>query len=103
MVRGAMSCSVSGKGGLLVRVLAEDYGTALREPHVVQAEMRGRVMTGFVRVAADGYRTDAALKKWVERGVAAAAERGKKPPRKTKRDAAPEGRRGASVRRSKAS
>jgi hypothetical protein len=32
-------------------------------------------MRGFVRVAPDGYRTDAALRKWVERGVNAAAAR----------------------------
>jgi hypothetical protein len=33
-------------------------------------EMRGRVMTGFVRIAPEGFCTDAALKRWVERGVA---------------------------------
>ena len=41
----------------------------LGEPHVEPMEMRGRVMTGFVRVAPEGYRTDAELKKWVKRGV----------------------------------
>jgi hypothetical protein len=35
--------------------------------------MGKRMMTGFVRVAPEGYRTDAALKKWVERGIAFAA------------------------------
>jgi TfoX/Sxy family transcriptional regulator of competence genes len=99
MASGAMCCSVSGKGGLLVRVRAEEYGQMLREPHVAQADMRGRVMTGFVRVAAEGYRTDAALKKWVERGVDAAAARPKKPPHQTKRGAAAKGGRRASGRR----
>jgi TfoX/Sxy family transcriptional regulator of competence genes len=98
---GAMCCSVSGKGGLLVRVRAEDHGEMLQQPHVVQADMRGRVMTGFVRVAAEGYRTDAALKKWVERGVDAAAARPKKPSRQTKRAAAAKGGRPASGRRKK--
>jgi hypothetical protein len=37
-------------------------------------EMGGRTMSGFVRVAAEGYRTGAALRKWVERGVAAARQ-----------------------------
>jgi TfoX/Sxy family transcriptional regulator of competence genes len=74
MVNGSMSCSVSGRGGLLVRV-GEAYEDALREPHAAAVEMRGRVMGGFVRVAPEGYRTEAALKKWVERGVTAAAER----------------------------
>jgi hypothetical protein len=31
--------------------------------------MRGRIMTGFVRVAPEGYRTEGGLKKWVTRGV----------------------------------
>ena len=44
----------------------------LAEPHVQQPDMGGRIMTGFVRVAPEGYRTGAALKKWVERGIAAA-------------------------------
>jgi len=69
MVKGAMCCAVSGQGGLLVRVGAAAQGEALREPHVKPMEMRGRIMTGFVRVDPDGYRSEPALKKWVERGV----------------------------------
>jgi len=34
--------------------------------------MGGRIMTGFVRVAPEGYRTGAGLRTWGERGVAAA-------------------------------
>ena len=68
---GGMCCSVSGRGGLLVRVSAETYQRILREPHAAPADMRGRVMTGFVRVAPEGYGSDAALKKWVERGLEA--------------------------------
>jgi TfoX/Sxy family transcriptional regulator of competence genes len=70
MVSGSMCCVVSGKGGILVRVGPDGFAQALTEPHVEPMEMRGRVMTGFVRVAPEGYRTDAMLKKWVERGVA---------------------------------
>src|SRR5215475_3897289 len=69
MVKGGMCCSVSGRGGLLVRVGADAHEQMLAEPHVQPMEMRGRTMTGFVRVAAEGYRTDAALKKWIERGI----------------------------------
>jgi TfoX/Sxy family transcriptional regulator of competence genes len=75
MVNDSMSCSVSGRGGLLVRVDVEAAERMLLEPHVAPVEMRGRVMRGFVRVAPDGYRTEAALKKWVERGVNAAEAR----------------------------
>jgi TfoX/Sxy family transcriptional regulator of competence genes len=70
MVADKMCCVVSGKGGILVRVGPDAFARALAEPHVEPMEMRGRVMTGFVRVAPEGYRTGAALKKWVERGVA---------------------------------
>jgi len=69
MVKGAMCCSVSGRGGLMVRVGADAYERALAEPHARAMEMRGRPMTGFVRVDPDGYRTDAALRTWVQRGV----------------------------------
>jgi hypothetical protein len=49
-------------------------------------KMGGRIMRGFVRVAPDGYRTDAALKKWIARGVIAAdAGPGNKGRRKSKR------------------
>jgi len=75
MINGGMCCSVSGKGGLLVRVGIEAQERMLLEPHVAPMKMGRRVMRGFVRVAADGYRTDAALNKWLERGVAAAAAR----------------------------
>jgi hypothetical protein len=77
---------VSGKGGLLVRVEIEAMDRVLLEPHVAPMEMGGRVMRGFARVAPEGYRTDAALKKWIERGVNAADARPAKAGRsKTKR------------------
>ena len=79
MVDGAMCCSVSGRGGLLIRVAADAREQALAEPHVAPMEMRGRIMTGFVRVAPEGYRTAATLRKWIEHGVAAAASAKEKP------------------------
>ena len=82
MVGGSMCCIVSGKGGLLVRVGPEAFARALTEPHVEPMEMRGRVMTGFVRVAPDGFRNQAMLKKWVERGVAFVTAMPKDAPKK---------------------
>ena len=79
-VKGGMCCSVSGRGGLLVRVGAEVYEQLLREPHAAAVDMGGRTMSGFVRIASDGYRTDAALKSWVERGLAGVADRAAKRP-----------------------
>jgi TfoX N-terminal domain len=75
MVRGGMCCSVSGKGGLLVRVDPTSYATTLREPHVQPMKMGKRVMSGFVRVAPEGYRTMEELRAWVLRGVAGVMNR----------------------------
>lgn len=69
MVGGHMCCSVSGRGGLMVRVGANAQDSALREPHVQPIETAGRTMTGFVRVASEGYQTEAALKGWVNRAL----------------------------------
>jgi TfoX/Sxy family transcriptional regulator of competence genes len=69
MVKGRMCCSVSGRGGLLVRVGPDAHPSMLGEPHVQPMEMRGRTMAGFLRIAPEGYRTEAGLKKWVKRGV----------------------------------
>jgi len=69
MVKGRMCCSVSGRGGLLVRVGAEAQPSMLGEPHVMPMEMGERIMKGFVRVASEGYQTEAALKTWIKRGL----------------------------------
>ena len=82
MVAGGMCCSVSGRGGLLIRIRPNTQEQTLREPHVQSVEMRGRTMTGFVRVAPEGYRTEAALTAWVNRGIDAVSARPEKSPRR---------------------
>ena len=81
MVTGNMCCSVSGRGGLLVRVGADE--AAFGEPHVERVKMGARTMSGFARVQPDGYATDAALKRWIARGLDAVAslpaEKSRKP------------------------
>jgi hypothetical protein len=72
MVGGSMCCSV-GPEGLLVRVTAEERGEVLARPHVTPMRLGGRTMSGFVRVAPEGYRTRGALARWIERGLAAAS------------------------------
>lgn len=69
MVGGAMCCSVSARGGLLIRVGPAAHERMLEEPHVSAMRMGGRTVRGFVRVAPEGYRTDAALRKWIARGL----------------------------------
>ena len=85
MASDVMCCSVSGRGGLLVRVDADARDQLLREAHAQPADIGGRRMTGFIRVAPDGYRTEPSLKKWVERGLAAAAARPGLVPKKSSR------------------
>jgi hypothetical protein len=81
MVRAGMCCSVSGKGGLLVRVGVAGQESALRQPHVQPMKMGRKVMSGFVRVAPEGLRTDAQLRNWVLRGVACVESLPPKPAR----------------------
>ena len=69
MVNGHMCVTASGRGGILVRVGPEAQARALKEPHVKPMTMAHRAMTGFVRVMPEGYRTAAALRKWVKRGL----------------------------------
>ncbi|HEY5209167.1 MAG TPA: TfoX/Sxy family protein [Stellaceae bacterium] len=69
MVAGNMVCSVSGRGGLLIRVGDEARDKLLEDPHVQPMKMGARTMAGFVRVDPEGYRSDRALKKWLQRGL----------------------------------
>jgi TfoX/Sxy family transcriptional regulator of competence genes len=69
MVGGTMACSVSGRGGMLIRVGPEALDRMLKEPHAKAATIGGKTMSGFVRVDPDGYRSDGALKRWVQRGL----------------------------------
>ena len=57
------------KGGLMVRVGAEGSEAALARPHARPMEMRGRPMTGWVRVDAEGLASKRQLAAWVQRGV----------------------------------
>jgi len=59
-----MFCGIS-KDDLMVRVGPERYQAALEKPHVRPMDFTGRPMKGYVYVAPDGRRTDAALRAWV--------------------------------------
>ena len=72
MLRGNMCCGLV-KDDLMIRVGREQYEKLLAEPHARPMEFTGRPMRGFVYVGPDGYRSDRALAKWVERGVDFAA------------------------------
>jgi hypothetical protein len=68
MVNGNMCCGISDKA-LMIRVGAAAHEWALAQPHTRPMTMRGKSMGAFVLVDPGGYRTEAALAKWVQRGV----------------------------------
>ncbi len=67
-VDGSMCCGVTSTG-LMVRVGPEALEAVLAEPHVRPMTFGGRRLAGFVVVEPAGYRTEAALKTWVHRGI----------------------------------
>jgi TfoX/Sxy family transcriptional regulator of competence genes len=79
LVNGHMAVAASGQGGLLVNVHPEDSATLLGKPHTSLMEMRGREMSGWIRVSDDGVRTKRQLTPWVRRGVERARS---KPPKR---------------------
>ena len=66
---GHLAVAASGKGGLMVRVDPEETDALTAQAGVEPFEMRGRPLDGWVRVDADGVRTDDRLRDWVERGM----------------------------------
>jgi hypothetical protein len=64
---------------LIVRVGAERYRAALREPHVREFDVTGRAMTGWVVVAPGGVGTESELRSWLERALDFAATLPEKP------------------------
>jgi TfoX/Sxy family transcriptional regulator of competence genes len=69
LVGGNMSVSVSGRGGLMVRLDPDDAEARLDGDVVVPFEMRGRPMKGWLRVREPGYAADEDLRDWVERSL----------------------------------
>jgi TfoX/Sxy family transcriptional regulator of competence genes len=70
LIGGNMSVAASGQGGLLVRVAPDETEKLVAKPHAQPMEMRGREMTGWLRVDAAGVKTRRQLEPWVRRGVA---------------------------------
>jgi TfoX/Sxy family transcriptional regulator of competence genes len=70
LINGNMAVSVSGQGGLLLRVDPAETDALLSKPHASAFEMRGRVMQGWLRVDAEGLQSKRQLERWAARGVA---------------------------------
>jgi TfoX-like protein len=69
LVNGHMSVAASGQGGIMVRVDPDESDELVRTSPARVAEMRGRPMPGWLRVAAESVATDDELAAWVDRGV----------------------------------
>ncbi len=69
MHRGNMCCGVVGDE-LMVRVGADAYDTALREPHARPMDFTGRPMRGMLYVGTDGFESDEVLGAWLQRAMA---------------------------------
>ena len=90
-VGGGMCCYLSRKGYFLLRVTPEVREPTLAMAHVKPTDFAGRRMSGFVLVEPDGFRTEAALAKWLERGIAnvSAMHAGKPPNKRTAKKLGP--------------
>ena len=70
LVRGNMAIAASGQGGILVRTDPAKSDTLIAKGPAYPAVMRGREMSGWLRVDADRVRTRQQLSKWVDAGTA---------------------------------
>lgn len=70
LVGGNMAVAASGQGGLMVRCPPEETDALVARPGARPFEMRGREMDGWLRIDAAAVNSLAALRPWVEVGVA---------------------------------
>ena len=69
LVDGHMAVAVSGQGGLIVRVEPSETDALLAKPGARPFEMRGREMTGWLRVDAEPLGAKRQLEPWIRRGI----------------------------------
>lgn len=69
LIDGNLATACSDRG-IMVRVDPGETPTLLAEPHAEPMVMRGREMTGWLRIGPAGLGDDATLEAWVRRGVA---------------------------------
>jgi hypothetical protein len=70
LVHGHMAVSVSGQGGLMLRVEPAQTGSVVQADGVARVEMRGRAMDGWVRVDPSVVASDDELARWAQVGIA---------------------------------
>jgi TfoX N-terminal domain len=70
LIGGNMAVSASGQGGLLLRCDPAQTEGLLAKAHASPFVMRGRAMSGWLRVEPEGLATKRQLEPWVARGAA---------------------------------
>ena len=73
LVGGHLAVAASGQGGLMVRVDPAEGGALIEQGKAEPMIMRGKRMSGWLRVPSDAVRTTRQLTPWVRRGTAYAA------------------------------
>ena len=68
MLHGNMCVGV-WQTSMIARLGPEEASAALKEPNMVEFDITGRPMQGWVVVEAEGIDTDRQLRRWVERAV----------------------------------
>ena len=79
LVGGNMAIAASGQGGLLVRIDPAESDALVESTGAEVMEMRGRSMSGWLRVAPGHIQTQDELSAWVDRGVSYARSLPAKP------------------------
>jgi hypothetical protein len=69
LIGGNMAVAASGQGGLMVRVDPAQGETLVARTKARPMEMRGRSMSGWLRVDSDDVRQTRQLSKWVDMGA----------------------------------
>jgi TfoX/Sxy family transcriptional regulator of competence genes len=69
LLKGNMAVAASGQGGLLVRVDPAESAELVETTPATEMEMRGRRMSGWLRMDAADVEADEELATWVDRGV----------------------------------
>jgi TfoX/Sxy family transcriptional regulator of competence genes len=69
LIGGNMAVAASGNGGMMVRVDPDQGDELVQSTPAEPMEMRGRTMTGWLRVPDEAVADDAVLDEWVARGV----------------------------------
>jgi TfoX/Sxy family transcriptional regulator of competence genes len=82
LIGGNMAIAASGQGGILVRVDPAEGDKLVAGTPAEPMEMRGREMTGWLRVPTEHVRTKRQLERWVKTGTAFAESL---PPKKPQR------------------